>query len=245
MPALDPAGCLRDFRSERLRGVAAARSTCTRVAHTDTVSPPHSGGEQERDAACEAVRRVAGELPVLPIRNNDYPCMVRVYTAPEATKEAPRTLLWEGTQVWPVAFSHLWAIADVSVQRSLFSKYPDARKKSMADIEKAVKVRCHASWCVVRLCCFADSCAERSCEALAARGSSRLAVPCIARTPRCPRSHTTHDAHLSNRTELDRCSPITTGSDDTGGGDVADLIGARARAIVAQHRQENALNSKH
>lgn len=35
-----------------------------------------------------------------------------------------------------------WLIAGAVAQRNLFSKYPDSRTKSMAEIEKAVMVRC-------------------------------------------------------------------------------------------------------
>lgn len=78
-------------------------------------------GEQERDAATEAIKRAAPSATVLQIRTSGYPCYVRVSLVKEATKEAPRELLWE------------------SEQRNLFSKYPDRRKQSMAAIEVVVK----------------------------------------------------------------------------------------------------------
>lgn len=82
---------------------------------------PGKRGEQERDAATEAIKRAAPNATVLQIRTSGYPCYVRVSSVKEATKEAPRDLLWE------------------SEQRNLFSKYPERRKQSMAAIEAVVK----------------------------------------------------------------------------------------------------------
>jgi hypothetical protein len=117
-----------------------------------------TGGEQERDAATEAIKRANSELQVVQVRyrgcaksncranfvffadpvgqtmylrvfcpyhvekrNNNYPCVVRVSSAVEPTKEAVRTKLIEVPQ------------------RSLFSKYPDSRTKTMAEITRLVK----------------------------------------------------------------------------------------------------------
>lgn len=76
-----------------------------------------SGGEQERDAATEAVKRGAPEATVRQVRLNNYPVFVRVSLEKEGGQ---KTVLWE------------------KPQRNLFQKYPQDRKRSQKEIQDAV-----------------------------------------------------------------------------------------------------------
>lgn len=70
------------------------------------------GGEQERDAATEAIKRVVPDADVKAVRLDSYPVRVKVY--------------YDGKVIWE------------SAQRNLFRKYWSARTQSQSEIEAAV-----------------------------------------------------------------------------------------------------------